>query len=165
MLQNSNIQGKFNKIMWTSTDGRVVIVSFLVSSNDGLNPVKVNKYNSISVTLKNNLFSEKNITLNSHIYEISVSKNSFSKYPNSYIAIDVIEINEDEEYKLNYVIKFLKSSHFPGIGEEKAKLIVKDLGIDALEKWLRIIQLIIQNIQYQNWHETMLLNLLKIIQH
>ncbi len=134
MLQNSNIQGKFNKIMWTSTDGRVVIVSFLVSSNDGLNPVKVNKYNSISVTLKNNLFSEKNITLNSHIYEISVSKNSFSKYPNSYIATDVIEINEDEEYKLNYVIKFLKSSHFPGIGEEKAKLIVKDLGIDALKK-------------------------------
>lgn len=72
MLQNSNIQGKFNKIMWTSTDGRVVIVSFLVSSNDGLNPVKVNKYNSISVTLKNNLFSEKHYLKQPHLWNISL---------------------------------------------------------------------------------------------
>ncbi len=130
----SLIQGYFTKIMWTSKDSAVVIAIFKITKNDAVNEAKVNKFNSISVTLKNNIFNDKKITLETNLYQIEVSLNKFSKYPNSYILESIDEIIDDENYKKNYIVKFLKSTHFRGIGEEKAWAIVNDLGINALSE-------------------------------
>ncbi|WP_369085839.1 ATP-dependent RecD-like DNA helicase [Metamycoplasma spumans] len=132
--KNSLITGTFNKILWSSTDGSIVIATFKVLTNDGATPVSLNKFNSISITIKNNLFNENNIILNTQNYQVSVSPAIKSKYPNSYVLNSVDLVDDNESYQKSYIVKFLKSAKFKGIGEQRAWAIVDKLGADALKK-------------------------------
>ncbi|TPR53912.1 exodeoxyribonuclease V subunit alpha [Metamycoplasma neophronis] len=132
--RQSIILGNFTKVLWASTDKSIVIASFKVLKNDAANEVKLNKFNSIAITIKNNTFIEKEISLGQKNYEIIVAPVIKSKYPNSYQLVDLRETNDDDTYQKNYIVKFLKSAHFRGIGEQKAWAIVNELGLDALKK-------------------------------
>ncbi|WP_240939117.1 AAA family ATPase [Mycoplasma phocoeninasale] len=155
MQEYSTIQGYFTKILWMSEKGDVVICSFKIQKNDVINHVKTNKFNSISVIFKNNLFNLQEIILDEKIYQIQIIANKFSKYPNSYIAKSISNVKENDSYKVNYIVKFLKSANFRGIGEEKSWAIVNDLGADAITKIIEDdnIEYRKYNISEENWKQ------------
>ncbi|AXE60982.1 exodeoxyribonuclease V subunit alpha [[Mycoplasma] phocae] len=155
MQEYSTIQGYFTKILWISEKGDVVICSFKIQKNDVLNHVMTNKFNSISVIFKNNLFNLQEIILDEKIYQIQVLANKFSKYPNSYTAKSISHVKENDNYKVNYIVKFLKSANFRGIGEEKSWAIVNDLGVDAISKIINddSIDYKKYNISEENWKQ------------
>ncbi|TPE57705.1 DUF2075 domain-containing protein [[Mycoplasma] falconis] len=131
------LRGNFSTTLWASPNNmETVILSFKVIDNDINNPIVLNKFSNISIILKNNLFLDKKIEFNNKKYEVEVKWNRNSKHKNSYTCIDVFPLGEDDSYKLNYIVKFLKSANFPGIGEAKAKRLVSDLGVDVLAKML-----------------------------
>lgn len=124
MAEQYKICGIFKKVLFDKGDGTFQITSCkIINQLDKMPPIKLNKYGNISI-LSNNL----NIELDKY-YEMEIEYLSKSKYPNSY---SLINIKESEFWKLNYIIKFLQSAHFPGIGEVKARKIVEKYGFDTL---------------------------------
>ena len=124
MAEQYKICGMFKKVLFDKGDGAFQITSCkIINQLDKMAPIKLNKYGSISI-----LSNDIKIELDKY-YEMNIEYLSKSKYPNSYVLID---IKESEFWKLNYIIKFLQSTNFPGIGEAKGRKIVEKYGFDTL---------------------------------
>ncbi|WP_245979671.1 ATP-dependent DNA helicase [Mycoplasma struthionis] len=159
-LKPSIIKGTVQRILWSSDDTSVVICVFKVTVNDPINTINLNRDNTISLVFKDDLYRYSDVQMDGREYGFSVILNQRTRYANSYIAKSKIDVNDRKEFEVAYIVKILKSSNFPGIGEEKAKWIVKDLGTNALKRMVE------ENIDYtkyklseENWNEA--INFLK----
>ncbi|AWX69487.1 AAA family ATPase [[Mycoplasma] anseris] len=120
------ISGSFQKLLFAKPNSSYCVFSFKISNYyENKDIVKNNNFNTISVVV-----NDKEIEIGK-FYDIFVEKNIHSRYKDSYILINCLE---NETWKLNYIIKFLETSHFPGIGEAKARKIVEKYGFDSLNQ-------------------------------
>ncbi|AZZ65695.1 DUF2075 domain-containing protein [Metamycoplasma phocicerebrale] len=135
--ESSKITGKFTKILWQSKDSKTIIAAFFVIKNDDLRPVQVNKYGSISITLRDNLFKGLSLILNDATYEIFVLKNNLSKYQDSYnidYNVAILPAKEENSENFNYLVKVLKLPMFKNLLDSKANLLVSELKEDVFGK-------------------------------
>ncbi|MBN4089371.1 ATP-dependent DNA helicase [Mycoplasma enhydrae] len=167
------VTGKFTRILWQSQKGDVVIAAFNVIKNDEKNPIQLNKYNSISIILRDNIFKTLKLTLNDESYEFKVIKNENSKYPDSYnldYATPILLAKKEESKNdFSYLTKVLRLPMFKGILDSKANLLVSELGENifssildsknlvqpnnygiAEEDWIIIKKTIADNIDFLN---------------
>lgn len=102
------ICGVFKKVLFEKKDNNFKISSCKIISQHGNGiPISVNKYGNISV-LSNNFDYELD-----KYYELTLEHIQKSRYPDSY---NLLELKESDFWKLNYIVKFLQGTNFPGIG-------------------------------------------------
>lgn len=119
------ICGVFKKVLFEKKDNNFKISSCKIISQHGNGiPISVNKYGNISV-LSNNFDYELD-----KYYELTLEHIQKSRYPDSY---NLLELKESDFWKLNYIVKFLQGTNFPGIGEIKSRKIVEKYGFDTLK--------------------------------
>ncbi|MDD7837538.1 AAA family ATPase [Metamycoplasma hyosynoviae] len=119
------ITGMFKKMLFEKEVDKFRIASCKIIQVEDKNiSVKTNKYGNISVISKDFDFEF------DKYYELTLENARHSKYPESY---NLIELKESELWKLNYVVKFLQGTNFPGIGEIRAKKIVEKYGFNTLK--------------------------------
>ncbi|WP_412031685.1 AAA family ATPase [Metamycoplasma buccale] len=124
MSELIKVSGIFKKILWEKNASNYRITSFkIISQYNQKSIIKTNNFGNISIISEN-----VNFDLDKY-YDITIEQVTNSKYPNTY---NLIDIKESEYWKLNYIVKFLQSKHFPGIGEVKGRNIVEKYGFDTL---------------------------------
>ncbi|QJR44327.1 AAA family ATPase [Mycoplasma miroungirhinis] len=120
------VKGKFTKEIFLSNDGNFRLTAFNVSEIiEQDNNFVLNKFKSVS------LRTEKFEIEYNKIYKITLIDLKNSRYPNTY-AIDQIEETKDTDKA--YILKFLSSSAYKGIGLIKAQNIIDTFGLDVLDK-------------------------------
>lgn len=169
--QHSQVIGIFEKRLWQSKDRRTLIVAFRVLENDKNNPVNVNLYNSISITIKDNLFEELKIQAYDKTYEITIYKNDSSKYSDSYLInydypLKIVQSEITSNESLNYINRVIKLPIFKDVENIKTNILIKELGENVFqriydskkmfgpdfgieeEKWNQFVKIVKDNYQY-----------------
>lgn len=137
--QHSQVIGIFEKRLWQSKDRRTLIVAFRVLENDKNNPVNVNLYNSISITIKDNLFEELKIQAYDKTYEITIYKNDSSKYSDSYLInydypLKIVQSEITSNESLNYINRVIKLPIFKDVENIKTNILIKELGENIFQR-------------------------------
>ena len=117
------ISGFFKKILFEKKQNNFRITSCKIAAQPQGLTIKTNKYGTISILSKDIDFEI------DKCYDMILEYFPHSRYTESY---NLVELKESEMWKLNYLVRFLKSSKFPGIGEVKSTKIVEKFGFDTL---------------------------------
>ncbi|ACF07572.1 exodeoxyribonuclease V C-terminal fragment [Metamycoplasma arthritidis] len=118
------VTGVFKKAIYERANGYKVFSFAIAHQEHPKEPIKTNHFGTISV-----VFNKLDVEVDKY-YDLVLEYQEASRYPNSY---NLISLNESEYWKLNYIVKFLQSPHFPGIGPITAKKIVDKFGFDTIK--------------------------------
>ncbi|MBU4691090.1 AAA family ATPase [Mycoplasma zalophi] len=120
------VKGKFTKEIFLSNDGNFRLTGFSVSQIiEQDNNFVLNKFKSIS------LRTEKHTIEYNKIYKITLIDLKNPRYPSTYGIENIEETNDIDKA---YILKFLSSSAYKGIGLIKAQQIIETYGVDVLDQ-------------------------------
>ncbi|MBN0919524.1 AAA family ATPase [[Mycoplasma] gypis] len=120
------LKGKFNKDIYTSTDGKFRLTSFSVSEQiETEADFELSKFKTISVRTE-----FKQIEFN-EVYKLELIHLNNPKYKHTYA---IARMEKTNEVDTSFILKFLSSPAYKGIGQAKAKKIIEKYGNSILDK-------------------------------